>query len=289
MESLAALPSMKKVYLWKTSVGREQVEAMRKKHPGITWEDGVAAESLDVIALTPPLMVKPEVQVFAAGEGFTMRHPMKGVTIRYTLDGSDPDTSTSPVFQGGIPVKGPTRIKARAVMDGWLASPVAEFTVYARGIPAENSTLLTEPDKRYLSQGARSLHDGLKGESRNALINWLGFKDAPFKAHFRMNGRDTIRRVVLSMADNHFSYIMPPLRITVYAGSDSSSLKPVGSLTPPQPVKYGPVVNRAYIVEISPGDYRHLRVQADPVSSLPAWHRGHKDKGWVFVDEVFFD
>jgi hypothetical protein len=289
METLAGLPALKKVFLWKTSVGREQVAALRQSHPGITWEDGIAAESLDVIALTPPLMVKPEVQVFAAGEGFMIRHPMKGVTIRYTLDGKDPDSTTSPVFKDPIPVKGPTRVKARAVMDGWLASPVAEFTVYARGIPPESATLLTQPDKRYLSQGAPSLFDGLKGESRNALINWLGFRDAPFKAHFRMSGRDTVRRVVLSMADNHGSYIMPPARITVYAGQDSSNMRPVGSLTPPQPKKYGPVVNRAYIVDIKPGTHRHIMVQADPVSSLPAWHNGRKDKGWVFVDEVFFE
>lgn len=289
LESLAAIPSLKKVFLWKTSVTKEQVASLRERHKRILWEDGVSAESLDSLSLTPPLMVKPEVQVFAAGEGLMLRHPMKGVTIRYTLDGKDPDSTGSAVYVGPIPVKGPTNVKARAVMPGWLASPVAEFTVFSRGIAAEGATLLTEPDKRYRSQGGQSLMDGLKGESGNALINWLGFKDVPFKAHFRMSGRDSLRRVVLSMADNHFSYIMPPARVTVYAGMDSSSMSPVGSMAPPQPGKYGPVVNKAYTVNVKPGRYRHVMVQADPVTSLPAWHRGHKDKGWVFVDEVFFD
>ena len=289
MEALARMPGMKRVYLWKTSVDRGQMEDLRRSHKGIAWEEGVGAENLDSLALTPPLMVKPEVQVFASGDGLRLRHPMQGVTIRYTLDGTDPDSTTSPVYQGPIPVKGPTRVKSRAVMTGWLASPVAEFTVFSRGIAPSGAALLTEPDRRYLSQGAKSLTDGLKGESSNALLNWLGFRDAPFKAHFRMSGKDTVRRVVLSMADNHGNYIMPPVRITVYAGQDSANIRPVGSLTPPQPSKYGPVVNRAYIVEIKPGTHRHVMVQADPISSLPAWHNGRRDKGWVFVDEVFFE
>lgn len=289
MESLAALPSMKKVYLWRTAVGREQIAALRERFKGISWEDGMDSESMDTLSLTPPMMVKPEIQVFETGDGLKLRHPMQGVTIRYTLDGNDPDSTTSPVYQGPIPVKGPTRVKARAVMPGWLASGVSEYTVFSRGISPVGAELMTEPDRRYRSQGAQSLMDGLKGESNNTLLNWLGYREAPFKARFSMSGKDTVERVVLSMADNHGSYIMPPIRITVLAGSDSSSMKPVGALVPPQPAKYGPVVNRAYIVDIRPGPYRYILVKADPVSSLPGWHNGRKDKGWVFVDEVFFE
>jgi hypothetical protein len=91
------------------------------------------------------------------------------------------------------------------------------------------------------------------------------------------------------MADNHGAYIMPPQRIVIEAGNDSTSLTPVGRLSPVQPLKYGPVRNQVYTVDIKPGTYRYLRVQAMPLSSLPAWHRGKGDKGWVFIDEVFFD
>lgn len=31
---------------------------------------------------------------------------------------------------------------------------------------------------------------------------------------------------------------------------------------------------------------RYLKLIANPVAKLPAWHRGKGDKGWFFVDEV---
>ena len=289
VEALAVIPALRKVYLWRTAVGVADIESLKKRFPSILWEDGAGADSDELLALTPPMMVRPEHQVFDKGDGLRLRHPMQGVTIRYTTDGTDPDSLSSAVYGSPIPVTGPTHVKARAVMQGWLASPVSEFTVYARGIPVEGATLLSEPDLRYRSQGANSLIDGQKGESNNVLLNWLGYRDVPFNAHFRLGGRDSVRRVVLSMADNHGSYIMPPLRVTVFAGTDSSKLSPIGSLVPVQPTRYGPVVNLAYAVAVKPGRYTHFRVQADPVSSLPAWHNGRRDKGWIFVDEVFFE
>jgi hypothetical protein len=32
---------------------------------------------------------------------------------------------------------------------------------------------------------------------------------------------------------------------------------------------------------------KYIRLQATPVKSLPAWHPGKGQKGWIFIDEVF--
>jgi hypothetical protein len=34
--------------------------------------------------------------------------------------------------------------------------------------------------------------------------------------------------------------------------------------------------------------YKYIEIEAFPVSVLPKWHPGKGEKGWVFVDEVFF-
>ena len=32
-----------------------------------------------------------------------------------------------------------------------------------------------------------------------------------------------------------------------------------------------------------------VKIVAKPVAKLPAWHPGKGERGWVFVDEVFFE
>jgi hypothetical protein len=41
-------------------------------------------------------------------------------------------------------------------------------------------------------------------------------------------------------------------------------------------------------VSITPGNYRYIEIEAVNIQKLPGWHRGKGEKGWVFVDEVFF-
>jgi hypothetical protein len=82
---------------------------------------------------------------------------------------------------------------------------------------------------------------------------------------------------------------MPPTKITVWGGEDSVKMNVIGKLAPEMPVKEGMSVNRIFNIDIPAGRYKHIRVQADPIRSMPAWHRGKGDKGWVFVDEVFFE
>lgn len=288
IEKLATLPMLEKVFLWKTNVTDAEAQVLQQKFPRIQWDIGYIPDTKEFLKLTSPQLKNPDKMVFAAGETITLKHPMPGVGIRYTTDGSDPDSINTPLFTQPIVVNGPTQVKAIAVMPGWNVSNVAAFTVFSRGIMPTASSLLTSPDKRYKQQGAASLTDGNKGESNNSLVNWLGFRDEPFKAMFSFAKEETINKVTLSMADNNGSYIMPPAVITIKGGKDTLKMTQIGRLVPKQPAGYGPVENKIYTVGIDPGNYRYIHIQADPVSKLPEWHRGKGQKGWVFVDEVFF-
>jgi hypothetical protein len=289
LEQLAKAPALRKVYIWRTKVTESDVAELRKKFPGIRWESGYQPNESEQLKLTPPLAKDRDKMVFERGENFELRHPMAGVTLRYTTDGTDPDSLNSPVYQGPITVNGPTQLKVMAVMQGWAKSSIASFSLFSRGIAPSASYLLSQPENRYKAQGAASLSDGLKGESRNVLLNWLGFREVPFIAQFRFDDDQSLKRVILSLAENHGQYIMPPTKITIWGGEDSVKLNVIGSLVPEMPVKEGMSVNRIFNVDIPAGRYKHIRVQADPIRSMPAWHRGKGDKGWVFVDEVFFE
>lgn len=289
LEKLATAPKLRKVYIWRTKATESDVANLRKKIPGIIWESGYQPNASEQLTLTPPLAKDRDKMVFEKGERFELKHPMAGVTLRYTTDGTDPDSLNSPAYKGPITVNGPTQLKVMAVMQGWAKSSIASFSLFSRGIAPSASSLLSQPDNRYKAQGGASLSDGLKGDSRNVLLNWLGFREVPFIGQFRFDPSQELKRVTLSLAENHGQYIMPPTRITIWGGEDSAKLNVIGTMIPEMPVKEGMSINRIFNVDITAGRYKYIRVQADPIRSMPAWHRGKGDKGWVFVDEVFFE
>ena len=288
IDFLGKMPSLEKVFLWQTNVTPADINMLEKKFPQITWDRGFIPDTSEQLKLTPPLLVNPDKRIFSPGELLSLRHPMPGVRIRYTMDGKDPDSTASPLFTEPLSIKGPVLLKARAISPGWFSSDITEFMVFESGIKPATAVLLSKPDPKYSLQGGVSLTDGNKGESNNLLVNWLGFRENPFMAQFGFKGRENINRVILSMADNTGSYIFPPVTIKVYGGNDSAKLSLIGTFNPPQPTKYGPSRIQPYGVNIKPGNYNFIRVEAVPVPSLPNWHNGKKEKGWIFIDEVFF-
>jgi hypothetical protein len=68
--------------------------------------------------------ILPESSAFADSVVVTLTHPLAGVRIRYTLDGSDPD-SLSTVYAGPFTLKETTPVSAVAFLDGYRPSPVA--------------------------------------------------------------------------------------------------------------------------------------------------------------------
>jgi hypothetical protein len=288
IDFLGRMPSLEKVYLWQTNVTSAEINMLEKKFPGITWDRGFNPDTSEQLKLTPPLLVNPDKRIFSPGESLSMRHPMPGVRIRYTIDGKNPDSTDSPLFTGHVSIKGPVLIKARAIFPDWFTSDITEFMVFESGIKPVTSVLLSKPDPKYSLQGGTSLTDGNKGESNNLLVNWLGFRENPFIAQFWFKGNKNFNKVILSMSDNTGSYIFPPVTIKVFGGMDSLKLTLIGTFNPSQPSKYGPNRIQPYGVNIKPGNYKFIRVEAVPVPSLPNWHNGKKEKGWIFIDEVFF-
>lgn len=288
IESLAKFKALKKVYLWQSGLSETEINSLSKKFPGINWDHGNIADSTEILKLTAPLMKDPEKTIFNASENLILKHPMPGVSILFTIDGNDPDTSGSAVYQKPIPIPAPTIVKARAILPGWFASEINEWVVFATGIKPSGAVLLSDPDPKYSLQGGESLIDGNKGESNNLMVNWLGFRKNACKVRFSFIKTDSISKVVLSMANNHGSYIFPPETVIIRGGNEINQLKPIGRFNPVQPDKYGKTGNQAYAVPVKKGMYKYIIVEIFPVLSLPKWHSGKKERGWIFVDEVFF-
>lgn len=286
---LAPMKQLKRVFIWNTSVTEEELSDLQKEAPHIDWDLGYIPDANELLPLSPPVLVN-ESQLLKDDEPIVFKHNFPGAVIRYTLDGSDPDSLTSPIFDKPLDIDQAVLLKTRAFREGWLGSRIEEFNFFKKGIKPDRAELLTPPNSRYKANGVNSIIDGAKGKADKYKIpHWLGYKGKPFAAqlYFEKNN-SPISRVTLSYAQNIGAYIMPPLKVEVWGGANPSSLRLLGTAKPRQPDNYDPNQVKGASVDFEPGNYKCFKVVAKPVSKLPSWHRGVGDKGWVFVDEVLF-
>jgi hypothetical protein len=56
-----------------------------------------------------------------------------------------------------------------------------------------------------------------------------------------------------------------------------------------QPTANEPAKVEALIIPMDNEKKEYYKIIAKPVSKLPAWHNGKGQKGWFFIDEIFFN
>ena len=195
------------------------------------------------------------------------------------------------MYDGPIDVSGFTLIKAKAVRTGWYSSPIAEFTFFKKGIKPSGAELVNQPNEKYKGEGAMTLIDSKKGTADNfGDAAWLGFREKPFAAFFYFDTVQTISSISISYNKNVQSYLMPPVEIEIWGGEDKDKLKLLKKRMPPQITKKEKDVVRVegIKIDIGPTAYKYYKIIAKNIPKLPAWHPGKGDKGWFFIDEVFF-
>ncbi|MGN7884500.1 FN3 associated domain-containing protein [Dyadobacter sp. 22481] len=284
VKALEAIPSLKKVYLWSTGMKKDEL-ARLKKGSKIAFETGFSGDTV-VLALNPPIIVT-ENQLVGADGTLSLKHQIAGTVIRYTLDGSEPDSTKSPVYEKPISITRNTMLKARAFRAGWYGSKQVGKVFFKAGYPVDSAQLLTPADQGYKGKGALSLFDGKVGDTERVSGTWLGYNQSDFQGYLYFKKPVKAANVTVSMLRNLGSYIFPPTRIEVWGGANEKSLKLLKVITPEVPAKDIPgAENLVYEAAFEPQLLSCVKVVAKPLGKLPAWHQGKGGKGWMFVDEI---
>lgn len=283
-----AKSAVKTVYLWNTKVTVQDLVTLKKKMPSITWDLGYIPDKNELLKLTPPKPINTDRIILRKDEKIILKHPLPGVQIKYSLDGTKPDSLTGKTYQSPIPTSQITRVIALASNNGWISSDVSDYTFFQEGQKVDSVQLLNLPSEKYRKNGKRLLIDLKKGFPEILNLNWLGYQENTFKTGFYFSNNIEKSKIVVSAADNTDFDIFPPSKIIVKGGDSPNNLKTIGSLVPEMPKGYRSNGVLPYIVPIQKGIYKYIEIEAFNIQSLPSWHFGKGLKGWVFVDEVFF-
>jgi len=290
-QSFSQFDSLKEVFIWNTKISATEADELQKQNEKIRFDRGYIPDENEILTLTPP-SVKNEEFILTANEKIELEQKIAGTTIRYTVDGTDPDSTTSPVYKGPITADGFTLIKAKSIKTGWYSSPVTTFSFFKKGIKPSGAELINKPNEKYKGSGGATLIDGKKGLAENfGDAAWLGFREQPFAAAFYFDTAQTINSISISYNENVQSYLMPPAEVEIWAGESKDKLKLLKKATVPQPTKEEKNIVRVegMKIDIPQSTYKYYKIVAKNVLKLPTWHPGKGDKAWIFIDEIFFN
>lgn len=288
LDALGAISSLKKVFLWNTSLKTNEMDAIRKKFPKINWDLGYISDKNELLKLTSPRLLDADKRIYAPGELIAFKPQMSGVQIRYTIDGSNPDSLTSLLYTKPFSVIGMMKLRSISVSPGWKTSDTTDNTFFLKGFKPDSIRMINEADKQYKGQGAITLTDLVKGTPGNLNINWLGYRENSFKIGAYFSNGGNIQQILLSTVEHIDGYIMPAKKIIIKGGDSPKSMKLLKTIVPEQPKEKRRRHLIPFVIPLEKKQYKYFEIEAFPVNVLPKWHPGKGDKGWVFVDEVFF-
>ena len=279
---LHSFPKLRDVYVWNTPITDEAAKNIKANY---TVQTGFYSDTV-VMKLTPPIL-QNETQVLTEAVPLQLKNYINGTVIRYTLDGKDPDSINSPVYDKNTVIDKTVLLKAKAYKPGWISSDVMQTWFYKSTYTPDSVALFTAGDEMYKGDGGKTLIDHEKGDLNFKNNKWLGYHGDKMEAMLIFNKPVKVQSVTLSGLVDIGGYIMPAQSIEVWGGNDADHLRLLSRITPQQPSKVEPGYLRGYDCSFSPTELKYIKVKANALPKLPSWHPGKGEKGWFFIDEIF--
>lgn len=291
LQILTTFPALQEVYLWNTNIKQASLDSLNHQMSKIAFEGGYVVDEAEILQLSPPRL-KNKSSLLDKGELIVLESKFPNVTIRYTTDGSNPDSLEAPIYNQPFKLESPTTIKTKAYVEGWSSSNIATFNLFIEGYTPDSIKLLTDANEQYQGRGAETLTNFEKGKPENFRNPaWLGYRDEPLEAMIDFGETPPeIQEIVGSFAQNLGSEIFPPEKLEVWGGNNENALQFLSSTKPIMPTDYEGNKIVSASVNIPNSQFQYYKIIIRPLRQTPKWHSLYKKgrKAWAFVDEIFF-
>jgi uncharacterized membrane protein len=290
---LAQIKSLKVVYLWHTNITEAEYLEILKKYKNIKWYFGFSPNPDDILPLNGPILENKSL-ILAEKDSIRFKKSMPGALLRYTLDGKTPDSLTSLIYTKPLVFSKPVTLTVKVFKEGWISSPAYTFSFFKEGVKPDSIRLLTLPEPEYLGAGVQSISDNNLGKiDQFRSGNWLGFRNNRMEAVFRFKDKviSSIRYVSVHYGVNVQSYILAPQYVELWGGDEENKMTLINKKALPALRKenLNEVGTNAVILDVKNKTSKWYKVVVKNVDVLPAFHPGKGSKGWIFIDEVFFN
>lgn len=117
--------------------------------------------------------------------------------------------------------------------------------------------------------------------------DWLGFWGDTLDAVIDLGEPRPVNEINLDFYFYPLSWIFLPQRIVFYVSDDGVRWKQIGEGRPENPeILATPSIKTIKHSNNQALTARYVRVVAEPLPEIPAWHRAAGQKAWIFTDEI---
>lgn len=285
LKNLGKMKGLEKLFIWQTGLSDEKKEQLKKELPETQIEFGFDGSGV-IYDLNSPTIIS-EVNMFADSTRLEMTHPIKTVEIRYTTNGEEPDSLSSPIYKGPVWINKTAEVKARAFAKDWKGSPASSVLLFRSGNPPAELKLLTQPNPNYFGKGEKTLFDQIKGKNNHTSGEWLGYQDEDPEIEITLAEGQKPKELTVSLLYHEGAYIFPPTQVEIWIGNNGNWEKIVDDI-PEQSKDIKPSRFEALNYDLPSRDFSKVKIKMKTIRSLPKWHPGAGSKGWVFFDEISF-
>lgn len=282
---LASLPQLRRLFLWQTRATKKGIATLQKANPQLQVVAGVQNDSLFSSGPLPPPSIKAENQFFNTPMTVELEARADSVDIRYTLDGSEPDSSAVR-YTGPVEISETILLRTRTLKKGRESSEVAEKQfILARHQPA-NISLNNAPSDRYAAQGAPSLIDLKKGSEDFQDGRWLGWEGRHVEVTLDLGSSRELHAVTVGTLEAPGSWIFFPKGIEVSVSDNGQQFRKIAAETYPLTQEDHAPQLRSLRAPFPPTQAQYLRVKVVSRLKNPGWHPAAGEKCWMFLDEI---
>ena len=215
----------------------------------------------------------------------SMSHPIEGVELYYTTDGSDPKESGK-LYEQPLCLKENTLVRAAAKQgDRWSLPIDAQYYL----IDANRSVKLENMyNEQYSAGGVKALIDHLRGNDNFRTGTWQGYYGVDLIATVDLGQPKKINRLAGSFLQEVYSWIWMPREVEYFVSDDGKNFRSVGKVKNDIPDD----ADGAYIqeMEVRPRtNARYVKMVAKTIGTCPEGHVGAGQKAWIFCDELVIE
>lgn len=274
--------------LWADRVSENKLQKLILNYPSIRFTVGDNMENV-ILKMSNPA-IEQDSSILSTHLDVKLKHVLKGVVIRYTADGSDPDSLKSTEYTKPIRLSANTVLKVKAFKSGWISSDIVQRSFYKSDIHPDTIFLVKIPDQKYRGNGAKTLIDYELGEMNKSNGKWLGYRESDMEFVIGFKQPKLLHSVHFNALVDIGAYIFPPGSITVQGSNDGQHFTPVAKIRLPEANKSDPKRVNTYSCDFPKStSFSYYKIIASNLKKLPSWHSGKGEPAWIFIDEIFLD
>ena len=208
--------------------------------------------------------------------------------IRYTLDGSKPD-SNSNLYKAPFHVSKVLTIKSAAFKNGRIVSPVINLDVLANkatGLPVKVQYLY---DKRYPSAKEYALTEGIRGTINYREGSWQGYFGVDFDGTIDLLKGQEVSKVTVSFLQAVSAGIFFPEKISIWLSNDNKDFKQVSQIDVDVPDSDENTTIKIFTNPFKKQNARYIKVVAKNIGKCPKGHVYEGVNAFMFIDEIMVE